>query len=61
MIGRWGIRARVTFVAFVPMLVLATLMAGGILLLAGWLRAGNLITYVPELVLWLPRQMGYQG
>ena len=26
MIGRWGIRARVTFVAFVPMLVLATLM-----------------------------------
>jgi len=31
-------------------LVLATLMAGAILLLAGWLRAGNLITYVPEAV-----------
>ncbi|WP_333684475.1 SulP family inorganic anion transporter [Pontibaca methylaminivorans] len=29
-------------------LVLATLMAGGILLLAGFLRAGNLIAYVPE-------------
>ena len=31
-------------------LVLATLMAGGILLLAGFLRAGNLIAYVPEAV-----------
>jgi sulfate permease, SulP family len=31
-------------------LVLATLMAGGILLLAGLLRAGNLIAYVPEAV-----------
>jgi len=31
-------------------LVLATLMAGAILLLAGWLRAGNLIAYVPEAV-----------
>lgn len=31
-------------------LVLATLMAGAILLLAGWLRAGNLIGYVPEAV-----------
>ena len=31
-------------------LVLATLMAGGILLLAGVLRAGNLIAYVPEAV-----------
>jgi len=29
-------------------LVLATLMAGGILLLAGLLRAGNLVEYVPE-------------
>jgi SulP family sulfate permease len=29
-------------------LVLATLMAGAILLLAGWLRAGSLIEYVPE-------------
>lgn len=29
-------------------LLLATLMAGGILLLAGWLRAGSLIQYVPE-------------
>lgn len=29
-------------------LVLATLMAGGILLLAGLLRAGNLVAYVPE-------------
>ncbi|SIT78435.1 SulP family inorganic anion transporter [Pontibaca methylaminivorans] len=29
-------------------LVLATFMAGGILLLAGFLRAGNLIAYVPE-------------
>ncbi|RKT30852.1 SulP family sulfate permease [Roseovarius halotolerans] len=32
-------------------LVLATLMAGGILLLAGALRAGNLIAYVPEPVI----------
>ncbi len=32
-------------------LVLATLMAGGILLLAGVLRAGNLIAYVPEPVI----------
>jgi SulP family sulfate permease len=31
-------------------LVLATLMAGAILLLAGLLRAGNLIAYVPEAV-----------
>ena len=31
-------------------LVLATLMAGAILLVAGWLRAGNLIGYVPEAV-----------
>lgn len=31
-------------------LVLATLMAGAILLLAGWLRAGNLVAYVPEAV-----------
>ncbi|MCB1340121.1 MAG: SulP family inorganic anion transporter [Pseudooceanicola sp.] len=31
-------------------LVLATLMAGAILLIAGWLRAGNLIGYVPEAV-----------
>ena len=31
-------------------LVLATLMAGAILLLAGWLRAGNLIAFVPEAV-----------
>ena len=31
-------------------LVLATLMAGAILLVAGLLRAGNLITYVPEAV-----------
>lgn len=31
-------------------LVLATLMAGGILLLAGLLRVGNLIEYVPEAV-----------
>lgn len=29
-------------------LVLATLMAGIILLAAGWLRAGNLVAYVPE-------------
>ncbi len=32
-------------------LVLATLMAGGILLLAGVLRAGNLVEYVPEPVI----------
>ncbi|MFN7056974.1 SulP family inorganic anion transporter [Hyphomonas sp.] len=32
-------------------LVLATLMAGGILLLAGFLRLGNLIQYVPEAVI----------
>lgn len=31
-------------------LVLATLMAGGILILAGLLRAGNLIAFVPEAV-----------
>ncbi|MCB2067853.1 MAG: SulP family inorganic anion transporter [Erythrobacter sp.] len=31
-------------------LVLATLMAGTILVLAGWLRIGNLIAYVPEAV-----------
>ena len=31
-------------------LVLATLMAGVILLVAGWFRAGNLIAYVPEAV-----------
>lgn len=31
-------------------LVLATLMAGAILLIAGFLRAGNLIAYVPEAV-----------
>ncbi|NCU11206.1 MAG: SulP family inorganic anion transporter, partial [Sphingomonadaceae bacterium] len=31
-------------------LVLATLMAGIILVLAGWLRAGNLIAHVPEAV-----------
>jgi len=31
-------------------LVLATLMAGAILLIAGWLRAGNLIAHVPEAV-----------
>lgn len=29
-------------------LILATLMAGGIMLIAGYLRAGNLITFVPE-------------
>ena len=29
-------------------LVLATMMAGVILIIAGWLRLGNLITYVPE-------------
>ncbi|MFN3835513.1 MAG: SulP family inorganic anion transporter [Glycocaulis sp.] len=32
-------------------LVLATLMAGLILLAAGWLRVGNLIAYVPEAVI----------
>lgn len=32
-------------------LVLATLMAGLILLIAGWLRVGNLIAYVPEAVI----------
>ncbi len=32
-------------------LVLATLMAGGILLIAGWFRAGSLIAYVPEPVI----------
>ncbi|WGW04872.1 SulP family inorganic anion transporter [Tropicibacter oceani] len=32
-------------------LVLATLMAGIILLVAGWLRAGNLVSYVPEPVI----------
>lgn len=31
-------------------LVLATLMAGVILVVAGWLRAGNLVSYVPEAV-----------
>jgi SulP family sulfate permease len=31
-------------------LVLATLMAGVILIVAGWLRVGNLIAYVPEAV-----------
>lgn len=31
-------------------LVLATLMAGIILIIAGWLRVGNLIAYVPEAV-----------
>lgn len=31
-------------------LVLATAMAGGILLVAGWLRAGSLIAHVPEAV-----------
>lgn len=31
-------------------LVLATLMAGVILILAGWLRIGNLIAYVPDAV-----------
>jgi SulP family sulfate permease len=31
-------------------LVLATLMAGAILIVAGWLRAGNLVSYVPEAV-----------
>lgn len=31
-------------------LVLATLMAGVILIVAGWLRIGNLIAYVPEAV-----------
>jgi SulP family sulfate permease len=31
-------------------LVLATLMAGAILIVAGWLRIGNLIAYVPEAV-----------
>ena len=30
---------------------LATLMAGCILLIAGWLRAGNLVRYVPEAVI----------
>ena len=29
--------------------------------LATVILALMLITYVPELVLWLPRQMGYQG
>ena len=32
-------------------LVLATLMAGGILVLAGWLRAGSLVAHVPEPVI----------
>ncbi len=32
-------------------LILATLMAGCILLIAGWLRAGNLVRYVPEAVI----------
>ena len=32
-------------------LILATLMAGGILLIAGWLRAGNLVRHVPEAVI----------
>ncbi|WP_424927042.1 SulP family inorganic anion transporter [Amaricoccus tamworthensis] len=32
-------------------LVLATLMAGVILMVAGWLRAGNLITWIPEPVI----------
>jgi SulP family sulfate permease len=32
-------------------LVLATMMAGVILIIAGWLRLGNLITYVPEAVI----------
>ncbi len=32
-------------------LVLATLMAGAILVVAGWLRAGNLVSYVPEPVI----------
>jgi len=31
-------------------LVLATLMAGVILIIAGWLRIGNLVAYVPEAV-----------
>lgn len=31
-------------------LVLATLMAGAILVVAGWLRMGNLVSYVPEAV-----------
>ncbi|WP_071673040.1 SulP family inorganic anion transporter [Nioella nitratireducens] len=33
-------------------LVLATLMAGGLLLIAGALRAGNLISYIPEPVIY---------
>ncbi len=33
-------------------LVLATLMAGGMLLIAGALRAGNLISYIPEPVIY---------
>ncbi len=32
-------------------LVLATMMAGAILIVAGWLRLGNLIAYVPEAVI----------